>query len=129
MEYSVTLTLERSDNQIFVFSEDLYGFYLNHSDVEVIVQSIIPLCQHLFYQNNNVCVEPVISFDITELMSEGKTTLCFQTVDRLQIPDLPIPGTWMADGEYKHFYVPTGNDGGVHTRTLKRIMSDLQTHQ
>jgi hypothetical protein len=120
----VMLSLEREFPVIRVYA-DLFGYYLTAQDVEMVVPSIIPLAQHLFWLNEKIPVEPVSEFDPTELLSNNRITVHFKIVPHLEPPKLLALGQFYQRPDGKYFFMPLVTPDTLDEKAYERLKSEV----
>ena len=123
----VRVTIEREGEVVRVFA-DLTGFYLSDIDTERVLGSIIPLAQHCYWRNFQICVIPERELDHQELLEMGRLVIFFTLTDNLRPPELMINGQWWTSPQGREFFCPIGEDG-VDSVIFDRIREDLANEE
>jgi len=121
----IAFTLDRQEKTLYIFS-DLWGFYLCGENQEQVLASIVPLVQHLFWNNERVCVVPKNAAEsCIDLISKGSASIEFEEADKLLSPKIPIKGAWWANEDNnKSFFIPLMEGDLVDATIMAKIVAD-----
>jgi hypothetical protein len=120
----VRFNYERENDDKYIFS-DLDSFYLWEKDIHIILKSIVPLAQHLFWLNGKTCMEPKAEPDFTDLLTTNTMSIEFEEMPRLKAPEIMSKGMWWERPDGTNFFVPMSKDGMMSRRVMDHITHDL----
>lgn len=120
----VTFTLEQGDDGICVFADERCpGYYLWATDKERLLASVVPLAQHIFWENGHEILIPQEEPDLSVLLS-GRLEICFLPGTRLAPPAIAVEGFWMESPNGRSFFIPQ-HKRQTCQQIVKRIEADL----